>query len=305
MPWFYVDDGFSDSRPVLNMPSRYRLAACGLWVLAGAWSAKEETDGFIPEAKLRDLGATPEVVRVLTSGVAPLWQRDDNAAAIERRRVGNATFLHWSKWQKTRAELVARREADVRRQRNHRRKGRDTLSSENREMSQRDSGVTNRDAEAPPAGECHSVTPLDVTRDVHARPRGPDPTRPEKTSSGYVQKSATDPNARDSIAATPGAELVRQLVPDEHPDAVRTMLRIKATELIHAGHPRDLVAQAIQLWLTKPSLGPNALPSLVSEVIKTRTSLTAAANLPATNGAHTLNTADLKAVGWQSLKGTE
>jgi hypothetical protein len=40
VPWFYVDDGFSDSKPVLNMPDRHRLAACGLWVLAGSWSAK-------------------------------------------------------------------------------------------------------------------------------------------------------------------------------------------------------------------------------------------------------------------------
>ena len=29
MPWFYVDDGFSDSKPVMDMPARHRLAACG------------------------------------------------------------------------------------------------------------------------------------------------------------------------------------------------------------------------------------------------------------------------------------
>ena len=26
MPWFYVDDGFSDSKPVMDIPDRHRLA---------------------------------------------------------------------------------------------------------------------------------------------------------------------------------------------------------------------------------------------------------------------------------------
>src|ERR1700742_1294424 len=66
MPWFYVDDGFSDSKPVLNMPDRHRLAACGLWVLAGSWSAKEELDGFVPNSKLRQLGVRPPILAALT-----------------------------------------------------------------------------------------------------------------------------------------------------------------------------------------------------------------------------------------------
>ena len=76
MPWFYVDDGFSNSKPVMDMPARHRLAACGLWVLAGSWAAKEETDGFVPDSVLKQLGARPSLVDTLTGFgpmSAPLW----------------------------------------------------------------------------------------------------------------------------------------------------------------------------------------------------------------------------------------
>jgi hypothetical protein len=72
-------------------------------------------------------------------------------------------------------------------------------------------------------------------------------------------------------AATTGAELVKQTIPAEHPPSVRTMLRIKASELINAGTPVDDVAAALRLWVTKPNVGPGILPLLVSDVIKART----------------------------------
>jgi hypothetical protein len=74
----------------------------------------------------------------------------------------------------------------------------------------------------------------------------------------------------DAISATPGADLVRRIIPKEHPAATRTALRHRASELINSGTPKPVVEAALQLWLTKPNLGPNALPSLVSEVIKSR-----------------------------------
>lgn len=134
MPWFYVDDGFSDSKPVLNMPGRHRLAACGLWVLAGSWSAKEETDGFVPNEQLQRLGARPALLAALTEPgplSAPLCAKFDTGIQ----------FNSWSKWQKTRAELCEKRQADAERQRNNRaakRKGRNAVTSTSDGMSQCD-----------------------------------------------------------------------------------------------------------------------------------------------------------------------
>ncbi len=45
MSWFYVDDAFADSKPVMQIDKALRNEAIGLWLRCGAWSAKEETDG--------------------------------------------------------------------------------------------------------------------------------------------------------------------------------------------------------------------------------------------------------------------
>ncbi|OCH80186.1 hypothetical protein A9310_22450 [Gordonia sp. UCD-TK1] len=40
--------------------------------------------------------------------------------------------------------------------------------------------------------------------------------------------------------------------------------------MLRAGTDETDVADALQLWLTKPNVGPGILPSLVSDVIKAR-----------------------------------
>jgi hypothetical protein len=148
------------------MPNRYRLAACGLWVLAGSWSAKEETDGYIPDEKLRQFGARPPIILALTASPTPLCERVSNAIQ----------FHSWSKWQKTRAELTAKRQADAERKRAYREangtktyhesKGRNAVTSTNSQTSGRtDSGPPARGRPLP---------------DAHPRTRAnPDPTRPD------------------------------------------------------------------------------------------------------------------------------
>jgi hypothetical protein len=82
--------------------------------------------------------------------------------------------------------------------------------------------------------------------------------------------AAAIPEPLDAIAATSGADLVRRIIPSEHPAAVQTALRLRASELINTGTPQPIVDAALRLWLTKPNLGPHTLPSLVSEVLKTQ-----------------------------------
>ncbi len=96
---FNIDDRFYGSEPVMKIPRAQRLAAVGLWTLAGAWSAHFEKDGYVPDHMLEELGGTPELIELLID-VAKLWRR---------RRGGGIVFIDWPKWQQTRAQKEARR----------------------------------------------------------------------------------------------------------------------------------------------------------------------------------------------------
>lgn len=103
MPWFKVDDGFANSKPVLRIPRRYRGPAIGLWILAGTWSAKELTDGYIPEYALEDFASTPAMAEQLVA--AGLWEKAENGFQ----------FLGWSDYQPTKVEVLTRRAQEAER----------------------------------------------------------------------------------------------------------------------------------------------------------------------------------------------
>lgn len=98
MVWFKVDDKFHTSGKVLSIPRSHRLAAVGLWTLAGAWSAQNLTDGIVPEYVLREFGATPRLRQALVE--ARLWL-DHGSAGIE--------FLSWDEYQRSRHRVEAER----------------------------------------------------------------------------------------------------------------------------------------------------------------------------------------------------
>jgi hypothetical protein len=126
----------------------------------------------------------------------------------------------------------------------------------------------------------------------HGRDHSPYTLHPSPfTSTGGFGNSSSP--ARDDDRETPqrpvvpvdGWKHVRDLIPDQHPQAVRTGLAQQAGTLLKAGTPEGDVRAALELWLAKPNLGPSVLPSLVSEVIRGRSP---------TNG----KTATAKAMGW-------
>lgn len=139
MPWFYVDDGFSDSKPIMNLPTTrvrvpMRIAAAGAWVLAGSWSAKEETDGYVPYAKLKSLMVPKSVVDALCDPGpldAALWCPQD----------GQILAKNWSKWQPTKAENDAKRKRAAERKKDQRRRGRTFVTGIDDQMSHCDTGV--------------------------------------------------------------------------------------------------------------------------------------------------------------------
>jgi hypothetical protein len=111
MPWFNVDDGFSNSKPVMRIPRRYRASCIGVWTLCGAWSAKELTDGFVPDAVLEEYGATPKIIDLLMD--AELWER--NSTGVNSDSTG-VNFRNWSKWQRTKQQVLDYRAAEAERQ---------------------------------------------------------------------------------------------------------------------------------------------------------------------------------------------
>jgi hypothetical protein len=87
MAWFKVDDGFHSSRKLLSIPKRTRLAALGLWTVAGSWSVQQGTWGLIPNYVLKELGGTAALAQSLIE--AGLWSAADEGWQ----------FTHWRKTQ--------------------------------------------------------------------------------------------------------------------------------------------------------------------------------------------------------------
>ena len=105
------------------------------------------------------------------------------------------------------------------------------------------------------------------------------------TGLGTEPHSAPPPSA--AASATPGADVVREVVPTGHPPATLTALRIQASELLNTGTDRDTVKAALQLWCDKPGIGigRTILASLASEVIKARAAPTLNRHRPAASDA--------------------
>ena len=157
MAWFKVDDKFHSSKPVVRIPRRYRAQAVGLWILAGTWSAQEESDGFIPDFALEDLCGTPAIAAHLVR--AGLWievtGESQEGSSIPKRgsSIPDSSgwkFKNWEKYQPTREQLEEIREKERKRKADYR-------------MSQRDT----------------KGTPPGHPKGHHPESEHPDPTRPD------------------------------------------------------------------------------------------------------------------------------
>lgn len=159
MPWFKIDDGFTNSKPVLRLQRRVRVSAIGLWTLAGAWSAKEMTDGFIPDYVIEELASTPAIAGHLVK--CGLWEE-----AVEGWQ-----FKGWEKYQPTREQIMEARDREAERKRKY------------RESQRRPSGTSAGQTE----GHHRESEPPDPTR--------PDPTRP--SSEEAKASSVSEPERPD------------------------------------------------------------------------------------------------------------
>lgn len=95
MPWFKVDDSFHSHPKVLATTP----AALGLWVVAGAWSSANLTEGFVPDHALPRLipDSEPLAKELVSNG---LWTRAK----------GGYRFHDFAEYNPTRSEAIAARD---------------------------------------------------------------------------------------------------------------------------------------------------------------------------------------------------
>ncbi|CPR89962.1 Uncharacterised protein [Mycobacteroides abscessus] len=253
MAWFYVDDGFSDSKPIMNLPTTpvrvpMRIAVAGAWVLGGSWSAKEETDGYIPHAKLKSLLVPRSVVAALTAPGpldAPLCCPESDGILVR----------NWAKWQRTKAENEANRKREAEKKRNQRRRGRNFVTGIDDQMSPGDNGGdTAEPGENVSPGESRGPTPphpLVVTSSgdspVGSRPAEHCPQHPGGTEQpcGACANARRNANTWDAQQLQAAADQRAAMLAAIHacPDCDPNGLRYSDPEdpespLIRCTHPR-------------------------------------------------------------------
>ena len=115
MAWFKVDDKLHSSKKLLRIPRRHRLAAIGLWTVAGSWAADQMMDGRIPDYMVEEWGATPACVDALVS--SGLWTRNsvefENSTAEFENSTVEFQFSNWEEYQPMKADIEASREKNA------------------------------------------------------------------------------------------------------------------------------------------------------------------------------------------------
>jgi len=155
--WFKVDDGFHSSRKLLSIPKRHRLAAAGLWVIAGSWCGQQLTNGRVPDYMLKEWGATPATVQALLD--SGLWEVESDANV----------FYKWHEYQPSKRDVDAERAASRERMRD--------LRAKRKGVKPQESGAK---------GDMFARTSPNGSESV----RNPDPTRPDPVSKDTESVSA-------------------------------------------------------------------------------------------------------------------
>lgn len=117
MTWFKVDDSFHAHPKVFATDAD----ALGLWVVAGAWSSANLTDGFVPDhALLRLLPDSDKLARKLV--IAGLW----------RKVRGGHRFHDWNDFNPKREDVEQERKTARERMRRLRRERRQAATNDDR-----------------------------------------------------------------------------------------------------------------------------------------------------------------------------
>lgn|GEM_PF-3570319 len=266
IPWFNVDDGFANSKPVLRIPRRYRCAAIGLWTLAGSWSAKELTDGFIPDEALEEFASTTAMAGMLVK--AGLWTKVEDGWQFEG----------WSKWQKTKEKVLAYREREAEKKRGQRSSPK-TAGSES--VSPGDSLGTEprvpegQDRESPmcPGQPLPTPVPTPKPQEKDDVPLPPEPPVDDWVAAEVVDKPPAvidNPSKPAKRYASPAAKsVVRQELGTDYSDAAVNRIGIQVENLTRQGKPDHRIRETLREWQRRPNCEkPEYIPTVYDDLVK-------------------------------------
>lgn len=319
MTWFKVDDTLAFHHKTVEAGN----SAMGLWVRAGAWSAQNLTDGFIPRAIARQMGTKSQISKLLT---AHLWTE----------RSDGFSFHEWVERQPTKQDVEADRQANRKRQAEHRKRKREardskpaddnetpghngvTHTAHNGVTHESRNAVTNRThARADPdptrpIKNNHSPSAAPIRSDTRATPNEqhaattfadgtPIPTEPDQPPTTGALALVPDPPAEIESSGRPtpiqpsnsAQTLVRTTVPGL-PRSITTKLATEVQRLVNDRNvDNQLISPALQEWARRPGLGPAMLPHLLTDLTR------------AQRTGPKLSTADQRVLAAQSLKRPE
>jgi hypothetical protein len=199
--WFKVDDNLPTHRKVLAIPRRDRAAAIGLWTLAGAWCAKNLTDGHLGAHMLEELASSKKYADLLVR--VGLWEATEQGYL----------FHDWSSpWQPTRAEVEAKREEEAKRKAEWRaRRAAEKAAGRTPDHDGTDEPVP------PPVPPGQSTgRPPDETRDTDVSPTGvPADPYPTRTRPDPVSPNGDTPSLRSGGAQRRATRIPDDFYPDD------------------------------------------------------------------------------------------
>ncbi len=274
-PGFLVPLEFWNGPELKSISARIRNAAAGVWMRAGVYAANMLTDGYVDAETLETIGCTAAIRAALTSTKG--WDGDPDPLWIEARD-GGIQFTKWSKYQRSRAEVKAYRKQDAERKSRERSKIKPATTSDDPKMSARTNDGLRSD-ERTPEPETETET-YNNAQFEHAPSRNVDEQRgQERGRSDPIEPSAS--------------RLVATLIPSNIPAAVKTALRLAASQLMVADHqPAEVVAESLRRWAAKPGSGPGLLPHIAADVVREQSTIAQSGGL--TRG-------EAKVAGWAAL----
>lgn len=285
-PGFTIPLGFYDGPEAKSIPKRIRAQALGVWAMAGNYSATRLSDGYVDAETLSELGCGPAIRAALMNTLGkggvpdPLW--------VEAPANG-IQFTKWSKWQRTAGEVMAFRESEAARKRAARaakkRAGDANALAMHSESTSNALPMQPNQTEDAFADESSGPAETEKRPPDVRRTSGQSETETETKYylGGSVEhaplRNVGDPAAEErgheqgrSNTVNPSASrLVATLIPANIPAAVKTSLRLAASQLIVGDRlPAETVAEALRRWAAKPGAGPGLLPHLAADIVRER-----------------------------------
>ncbi|WP_190824737.1 hypothetical protein [Saccharopolyspora pogona] len=280
--WFFVDDQLADNRKVRKAGT----AAIGLWVRCGAWAAGNLTDGFVPADIAARYGTPRQAQKLVDAG---LWER------AERDGETGYQFHDWTDYQKTREQVRARREADVKRQQRSRQRAnteRETPKTAPQsggavwgvnEHQSNDRTESQFSEKTQVSEDCHGVT-HSVSNGC---PLPSPPVVPNGTTTTTTRVRARDVDLKElsNTAHVPKAHQIVEAWNTSHgrtypTRTIRDLAKQVDIMLADRGQP-EIITAALELWHQKPDAAPGFLPYLYTTALRTEAAKTAPAAAPA------------------------